>query len=227
MIITIDGPAGAGKTTTARRLAERLGIPYLDTGAMYRVVTLAALSDGIDLADEEALTRTAARDDYDLQLKSDGIRVQLRGRDVTDAIRTMRVNDHTRYIAGSPGVRRLLIEKQRSIAERVGSLVTEGRDQGTAAFPEADVKFFILADLDTRGRRRLDELSDARNVTLEEVKGNLAQRDRTDAGRPVAPLVKPDDAIEIDTSHLPVEAVVETMLSHLRRAGLWQVEKQP
>lgn len=221
MIITIDGPAGAGKTTAARRLAARLGIPYLDTGAMYRVVTLAALTDGVDLADEAAVTAIAARDDYDLDLRADGIRVLLRGRDVTDEIRTMRVNDHTHYIAASPGVRRLLVAKQRSIAARVGALVTEGRDQGSTAFPDADMKFFMHADLSTRARRRCDELrADGQPVVLDQVARNLNDRDRTDSQRPVAPLVVPAGAVEIDTSTLSIDEVVTAMLGHLRRAGL-------
>lgn len=219
MIITIDGPAGAGKTTAARLLAARLRIPYLDTGAMYRVVTLAALTDGADLTDEQALAAVADRDDYDLQLAADGIRVLLRGEDVTDRIRTMRVNDHTHFIAASPSVRRHLIDKQRRIAARLGSLVTEGRDQGSAAFPHADMKFFLQADLDTRATRRLAELTNGDRVGLDAVRDNLAQRDRTDSTRPVAPLVRPDDAIDIDTSRLNIDDVVDAMVARLRTAG--------
>ncbi len=158
MIITIDGPAGSGKSTTARKLAAHLGIPYLDTGAMYRVVTLAALEDGVDLHEEAALTALAARDDYQLDPGPTHIRVSLRGRDVTEEIRSMRVSEHTRFIAASPGVRRILIDKQREIARRLGSLVTEGRDQGTAAFPDADAKFFLDADRSKRAERRLHDL---------------------------------------------------------------------
>ncbi|MBN2445386.1 MAG: (d)CMP kinase [Phycisphaerae bacterium] len=220
MIITIDGPAGAGKTTTARKLAARLGVPYLDTGAMYRAITVAALDDGIDLTDEAALTRLAAQDEFNLELGEDGIRVILRGRDITDEIRTMRVNDHTPYIAGSPGVRKLLIGKQRAIAEQLGSLVTEGRDQGSAAFPHADLKFFVTANLPTRAKRRLAELRGDEGATLASVRDNLAERDRTDSERPVAPLVRPPDAIDIDTSALSIDGVVEAMLAHLREAGL-------
>jgi cytidylate kinase len=221
VIITIDGPAGSGKSTTARKLAARLGMPYLDTGAMYRVVTLAALEDGIDLHDEAALTAVAERDDYYLDPGPTHIRVTLRGRDVTEAIRSMRVNDHTRYVAGSPGVRRVLIAKQQAIARRLGSLVTEGRDQGTAAFPDAEAKFFLDATLEKRAERRLhDLLADGEEVTLAQVLANIDERDRTDSQRSVAPLAVPANAICIDTTHLSIAAVLDAVVEHLRKAGL-------
>lgn len=221
MIITIDGPAGSGKSTTARKLAARLGIPYLDTGAMYRVVTLAALEDGVDLNDEQAITRVAARNDYQLDPGPTHIRVTLRGRDVTEAIRSMRVNDHTRFIAGSPGVRRLLIQKQREIGAQLGHLVTEGRDQGTAAFPDADMKFFLDASREKRAERRLhDLLADGEDVSVDQVMANLDERDRTDSERPVAPLAVPEHSIRIDTSSLSIGEVLDTILEHLKQTGL-------
>ncbi len=221
MIITIDGPAGSGKSTIARKLAARLGIPYLDTGAMYRVVTLVALEDGVDLRDEAALTALAERDDYQLDPGPTHIRVALRGRDVTEEIRSMRVNDHTRFIAGSPGVRHVLIRKQREIAARLGSLVTEGRDQGTAAFPDADAKFFLDAAMEKRAERRLhDFLADGEEVTLAQVLANIDERDRTDVQRPVAPLVVPPGAVCIDTTNLSIAAVLERIVERLRKVGL-------
>lgn len=221
MIITIDGPAGSGKSTTARKLAARLGIPYLDTGAMYRVVTLAALEDRVDLDDDDALTAIAQRDDYQLDLGPTHIRVRLRGRDVTEETRSMRVNDHTRPIAASPGVRRVLIQRQREIATRLGSLVTEGRDQGTAAFPDAEMKFFLDAARERRAERRLhDLLADGEEVTLEQVLANLDERDRTDAQRPVAPLTVPPGAIRIDTTHRSIAEVLDTITEHLQAVGL-------
>lgn len=221
MIITIDGPAGSGKSTTARKLAARLGIPYLDTGAMYRAVTLAALDAGVDLRNEAALTRLAQTEDYQLDLGPTHIRVTLHGRDVTEEIRSMHVNDHTPFIAGSPGVRHVLIAKQREIGQRVGSMVTEGRDQGTAAFPDADLKFFLDAAVEKRAERRLHELlADGEDVTLEQVLANLQHRDRTDSERPVAPLCIPPGAIRIDTTHLSINEVLDEILGHLRAAGL-------
>ncbi len=221
MIITIDGPAGSGKSTTARKLAARLGIPYLDTGAMYRVVTLAALEDGVDLRDEAALTALAERTDWDLDCGPTHTRVTLRGRDVTEAIRSMRVNDHTRYIAASPGVRRVLIARQRAIGTRLGSLVTEGRDQGTAAFPDAEAKYFLDAAPEKRAERRLHDLrADGEDVTYEQVLANLLERDRTDAGRPVAPLIVPPGAVHIDTTHLSIGEVLDRILADLARRGL-------
>lgn len=221
MIITIDGPAGSGKSTTARKLAARLGIPYLDTGAMYRVVTLAALEDGVDLHDEAALTALAQRDDYELDPGPTHIRVTLRGRDVSEEIRSMRVNQHTRYIAGSPGVRRVLIDRQRVLGARLGSMVTEGRDQGTAAFPDADAKFFLDAAREKRAERRLHDLqADGEEVTFEQVLDNVDVRDKTDSERPVAPLAVPADAVRIDTSSMSIAEVLDAIIGHLARAGL-------
>jgi CMP/dCMP kinase len=221
VIITIDGPAGSGKSTTARKLAARLGIPYLDTGAMYRVVTLAALEDGVDLHDEAALTAIAEHEDYHLDLGPTHIRVTLRGHDVTEEIRSMRVNGHTRFIAASPGVRRILIRRQQEIVARLGALVTEGRDQGTAAFPTADAKFFLDATLEKRAERRFhDLLADGEEVTFEQVVANLDERDRTDSERPVAPLTIPPGAVRIDTTHMSIQAVLDAIVEHLRRAGL-------
>ncbi len=225
MIITIDGPAGSGKSTAARKLAARLEIPYLDTGAMYRVVTLAALDAGVDLHDEGALAAIAESEPFEVFPGPTHMRVTLRGRDVTEALRTMRVNDHTRFAAGSPRVRRALIDKQRAIGRRLGSMVTEGRDQGSAAFPDADIKFYITADLDARAERRYHELlADGEAVTLEQVRANLRTRDDTDATRAVAPLRQPDGAIVLDSTRMSIPEVIETLLLAIQRAGLLDPE---
>jgi cytidylate kinase len=221
MIITIDGPAGSGKSTAARKLAARLGLAYLDTGAMYRVVTLAALEDGVDLNDEQALTRLAATADFHLDCGPTHVRVTLRGHDVSEQIRSMRVAEHTRYIAASPGVRRVLVEKQRDLGRGLGSMVTEGRDQGTVAFPEADFKFYMDASVDQRAERRLHELiAEGEDVTLEQVRANVIARDESDAQRPVAPLRRPKDAIVIDTTRMSLNQVVELLLQRLSQAGV-------
>jgi len=221
MIITIDGPAASGKSTIARQLAARLRIPYLDTGAMYRVITLAALEDGLDLHDDDALAALAASNDWQLDLRPTDLRVLLRGRDVTQAIRSMTVNQHTRFIAAAPGVRHTLINKQRALAQQLGSLVTEGRDQGTAVFPNADAKFFLDADRHTRAQRRLLELQAAgQTATFTQVLANLDQRDLTDAQRQLAPLAMPPDALRIDTTNLSIPAVLDLIIQHLYQRGL-------
>jgi cytidylate kinase len=221
VIITIDGPAGSGKSTTARKLAARLHIPYLDTGAMYRVITLAALERDVKLNDEAAVADLAESADYRLDLGPTHVRVTLDGADVTEEIRSMRVNQSTRFIAASPGVRRALIRRQREIGAQVGALVSEGRDQGSVVFPDADMKFFLDAEIEKRAERRFhDLLADGEEVTLEQVRDNLNDRDRTDAARPVAPLTIPAGAICIDTTHRSIADVLDMMLDHLRQAGL-------
>ncbi len=218
MIITIDGPAGSGKSTAARKVAARLGIPYLDTGAMYRVVTLAALEAGTDLGDDAALAELARTSRYELDLGPTHVRVTLAGRDVSEEIRSMRVNDHTRFIACSPGVRKILIDRQRALGRQLGNMVTEGRDQGTAAFPDADLKFFLDAAIEKRAERRLHELkADGEDVTYEQVLGNLAERDRTDAGRAVAPLREPPGAVRVDTTQLTIAEVVDLIVGHIQQ----------
>ena len=225
MIITIDGPAGSGKSTAARKLAARLGIPYLDTGAMYRVVTLAALEQGIDLDDDVRLTALAGGDTYQLNLGPTHIRVTLAGRDVTEEIRSMHVNDHTRYIAALPGVRQALVAKQQEIGRQLGAVVTEGRDQGSVAFPDAEIKFFLDASEEKRAERRLhDLLADGEEVTFEQVLDNVRTRDRTDSQRTVGPLTVPAGAIRIDTSRLSIAQVLEQMIEHLKQAGLCKNE---
>ena len=190
---------------------------------MYRVVTLAALHGGVDLEDETELLRLARESDYRFYPSPTHIRVTLGDRDVTEALRTMRVNEHTRFIAASPGVRALMVEKQRQMGRELGSMVTEGRDQGSVAFPNADLKFFLDADVRQRAARRFHELiAEGEDVEQQAVLQNLIERDRTDRERPVAPLRRPADAISIDTSHLAVNEVIAIMLWHLKERGLIQ-----
>jgi cytidylate kinase len=206
-VVTIDGPAGAGKSTVARKLAERLGWRFLDTGAMYRAATLAALRSGIDLADEAALAVLVSR--LDVQLPT-GL-VILCGEDVTAAIRAVDVTQKSKFLADSPGVRRRLTEWQRSFAAGQ-DVVTEGRDQGTLVFPDAHRKYYLTASDETRARRRLAELlARGESVTFDTVLRDQRERDARDASRAIAPLKPASDAIVIDTTGLTVSDVVDTL----------------
>jgi len=217
MVITIDGPAGSGKSTAARNLARELDIAYLDTGATYRAVTLKALREGVDLADEHALSDAARRAAIHPVPGPDGIRVLLDGEDVSAEIRTERVSEKSYYAARSPLVREVLVELQRQIGAELGSFAAEGRDQGTVVFPDADVKFYLTADVAERARRRCAEL-ETRGETCDpaRVREALRRRDRRDRGRSVGPLVKPEDAVEIDTTGLSIEQTTQALLEHVR-----------
>ncbi|MFQ5492498.1 MAG: (d)CMP kinase [Phycisphaerae bacterium] len=217
MIITIDGPAGSGKSTAARKLAGRLELPYLDTGAMYRAVAYRAMLVGANLEDGQALLKIAAEADLVLDCGPTYTRVKLDGHDVSEAIRAFEVNEVTPSVAHHQGVRDLLVEKQRSIGKTLGSLVTEGRDQGSVVFPGADVKFVLDATLDKRAERRFQELAaDGQEVPLEQIRDNLATRDRGDAPQ-WAPLLEPGEAIRIDTTRLNIAQVVERLVQHIRQ----------
>lgn len=207
IIIAIDGPAGAGKSTTAKLVAERLGYTYIDTGAMYRAVTLLALRDEL-LTKKEALI--SAVKNVDLQLKSEqgDITVLLNGEDVSQAIRSAKVNDYVSEISKIAEVRRELILKQKEIGKN-GGVVMEGRDIGTVVFPDAELKVFLTAALETRINRRVSDFKRTGSfVTDEEVKENLQKRDELDSTREVSPLQKPEGAFEIDTSSLTIEEQV-------------------
>lgn len=211
IIIAIDGPAGAGKSTTAKLVAGRLGYTYIDTGAMYRAVTLFAFRGGLLTKKEELM---AALKNIDLQLKSvkGDITVLLNGEDVSQAIRSTTVNDYVSEISKIAEVRRELILKQKEIGKS-GGVVMEGRDIGTVVFPEADLKVFLTAALETRINRRVsDFIRTGSLVTDEEVKENLQKRDELDSTRDVSPLQKPAGALEIDTSSLTIEEQVSMIV---------------
>ena len=213
MIVTIDGPAGSGKSTAARELAKALGIAYLDTGATYRAVTLCALRRKLDLRDETALAALAGTIDLKLLPQPDGVRVLLEGQDVSRDIRSADVTDHSHFAARSPAVRAVLVELQRRIGRQLGSFVTEGRDQGSVVFPDADWRFYLDASPEVRARRRCDEMrADGQDVKFADVLEAIVQRDGRDRSRAVAPLVKPAGAVEIDTSELTIPQVVAQLL---------------
>jgi cytidylate kinase len=211
LIVAIDGPAASGKSTVAKKLAKRLNFKYLETGALYRALTLKAIESQIDLQDEAALCELM--DNTNLELQGVGCEVKVDGRDVSNEIRQPLVTEHVHYIAGSPGVRKKMVQLQRKIGEG-GNTVAEGRDIGTIVFPDADKKFYLDADVQERAKRRFAELKQDNNeVTVTQVAAELKQRDDRDINRDVSPLRRADDAIHIDTTSQTVGEVVETLLT--------------
>ncbi|MBN1869344.1 MAG: (d)CMP kinase [Candidatus Omnitrophica bacterium] len=215
-IITIDGPAGAGKSTVAKRLAEKLDLSYLDTGAMYRALTLKAIRQDVDLENEEALVRLARRTTIDLEYDASVLKVFLDEEDVSEAIRSVDVTNKTFYVARAPRVRQIMAEWQRAIAKRKG-VVVEGRDIGTVVFPQATWKFYLDADVQERCRRRIEELREkGNNVNADRLAAELKERDRQDQTRSAGPLKKAEDAVLIDATQLSVDEVVEEMLKYIK-----------
>jgi len=213
MIITIDGPAGAGKSSAARRLAQRLGFEVLDTGAMYRAVGLAALRARINLGDAPTLERLL----LSLRLEMPPGQILLNGEDVTGLIRTSEASNASSVVAVVPVVRRFLVQWQRDIS-RGRNMVCEGRDQGTMVFADALCKFFLIADPRERARRRQRELlAHGEVVELNPLLQAIEERDRRDAARDLAPMRPAEDAVLLDTTHLTLDQVVELMETEVRR----------
>jgi cytidylate kinase len=211
--VAIDGPSGAGKGTVARAVAARLGYRHIDTGAMYRAVAWKALQQGIDLADEAAVAAVGERATFDLEQG----RVAIDGQDVSRAIRTPEIDNAATTVARHPAVRRTLVARQRTYGVD-GGVVMEGRDIGTVVFPDADVKIYLDASPEERARRRAADPAhtSSKGTKLSEVATALAERDKSDSTRAASPLVIADDAIVVDTTGVPIESVIEQVLTLVR-----------
>lgn len=209
IVIAIDGPAASGKSTTAKLVAERLGYLHLDTGAMYRAITLRALREGVSVRDAEKMGSLARSTRIGLERTTNGNRVFLQSEDVTDEIRSPEISRQVSAVSSHPAVRAVLVEQQRYLA-RQGGVVLEGRDIGTVVFPMAELKIFMIADIAERARRRKGDLART-GVELDDetVTKEIADRDTLDSTRKASPLRKADDAIELDTSGLTIEEQVE------------------
>ena len=213
MIVTIDGPAGSGKSTAARGLAERLGFDYIDTGAMYRAVAHSCLAAGIDTTDRASVTERAA----ELRIGFDGQDVLLDGVNISTALRSPSISEAASRVAQHPGVRAEMVRQQQAMV-RERDLVTEGRDQGTEVFPNAECKFFLEASAEVRAVRRQEELlARGVEVPLKETLEQIRQRDHRDRTREISPLRPAEDAIVIDSSELTADGVLDRFEAHVRQ----------
>jgi cytidylate kinase len=213
MIVTIDGGVASGKSAVGRRVAERLGLPFIDSGLMYRAITRLAGMRGLDPHDSDAMTRLADA----TKIRIEGERVWADGTELTEGIYDTDYADALPVVSATAGVRKALVEQQRQMAKG-GGVVMAGRDIGTVVFPDADHKFFLIASLDEKVRRRAAQYERrGERVDEEAMRKEVELRDRIDSERPIAPLRPADDAVIIDTDHLDVEQVVEQILDHVRR----------
>jgi cytidylate kinase len=220
LIITIDGPAGAGKSTVAQKLATRLGLAYVDSGATYRAAALHVLKAGVSPEDEARVVEEVERAEIDFRTDGGIYAIFLDGRDVTQEIRASEVTLAAAKVSRLPEVRKKLISLQRNLARPPG-VVMEGRDIGTVVFPEAPLKIFLKADVQERARRRLQQDSaEGRPATLEQTAYEIGRRDQLDAERKISPLVPAADAIEIDSTLLAAEEVVERIIQLAKERGL-------
>jgi cytidylate kinase len=220
VIVAIDGPAGSGKSTTARRVADAVGWLYLDTGAMYRTIALAFLDRGTAFTDEAAASLLTSLN-LDLRMGLDGLQVTLDGKDVTDRIRTTEATEAASRVSTLPSVRRRLVDEQRRMAREQTAdglgVVMEGRDIGTVVFPDADVKVYMVANPEERAERRHRELANkGEAISLEDVAEDIAERDARDATRAVSPLRQAEDAVILDTTGLDIDEQVERVVALVR-----------
>jgi CMP/dCMP kinase len=220
LIIAIDGPSAAGKSTLAKRLAKDLGFMYLDTGAMYRALALKVLREGIDISNHERLAELIGRTEIDLLEKGGSLQVLLDGEDVSGVIRTPEISQMASRASALKPVRQWMLILQRALGQR-GNVVAEGRDIGTVVFPNAEMKIYLDASVQERARRRVAELRNAgRQVSLDETLREMTERDKRDSERVLAPLRKAADAIAIDSSSLDAEALAQKVMQDVRRKVL-------
>jgi len=213
-VITIDGPAASGKSTAARLLAKKIDADFLDTGAMYRAVTLAAMQAGQDLTDEKKLIGVLEKKQIRFSAEGGRTKVWIDGVDVTEQLRSPKVTANAKYIASLAKLRDRLVQMQRQFAAGAKRIVTEGRDQGTVAFPDADIKFYLTADVKERARRRQAELkAQGSSNTLARIQKAIEKRDKSDEDRTVGPLKPAPDAIIVDTTNMSIDEVVEKLFS--------------
>ncbi len=220
LIIAIDGPSAAGKSTLAKRLAKDLGFTYLDTGAMYRALALKVLSEGIDISNDGALTELIDRTEIDIAETGGKLKVLLDGEDVSEKIRTPEVSQMASKTSALKVVRHWMLLLQRALGQR-GNVVAEGRDIGTVVFPDAEVKIYLDASVQERARRRVEELRKAgRQVSLDETLREMGERDKRDSERDLAPLRKANDAIAIDSTSLDAETLAQRVMQEIHKKPL-------
>ena len=216
LIIAIDGPSGSGKSTLGRLLAAALNLLYIDTGSMYRTVALGVIEAGLDPTDQEAVTALAENLNIDFEGKPDSLRVLMKGRDVTELIRSDRVTNMSSIVSTISGVRRAMVARQREIGKR--GAVLNGRDIGTVVFPDAHIKFFLTANPRERAERRFkeDKLKNG-TISFDETFAEMTERDRRDSTRTDSPLKAAEDAIAIDSTSLSIDEVFQKMMSAVKR----------
>lgn len=219
LIIAIDGPAGSGKSTSAKLIAKKLGYLYIDTGAMYRAITYLALKNKV-VKDESRILELARKSKIELKYNYGNLVVMLNDHDISNEIRSTEVNANVSDVSKISAVRKLLVEKQRELGEKNNGVVMEGRDIGTVVFPNADVKIFLTASLDTRADRRAKEyFQNGSEVIIEDIKNNLSNRDRIDSSRKDSPLIKAPDAIAIDTTNVTIEEQVNLIIQEVKKVA--------
>jgi cytidylate kinase len=218
LIITIDGPAGSGKSSVAKLLAEKIGAAFLDTGAMYRAVTLAAMQNQSNLKNTKTLEKLIDNTDFKFEINNNQMTAKINNKDVTKQIRDPKVTENVHFIASVLSLRNILVEMQRNFAEKYIKIVTEGRDQGTVVFPNADYKFFLTAQAAQRTKRRAKELTEkGLKVDMEKLRKEIENRDTADKNRDTGPLVPAKDAVIIDNTNLTLEQTVNEILKIINK----------